>query len=577
MTDEQPSGNGIPSPKSWSWRGLWRVEVKYRRLWWQITLTKLLFSLIPLFLLVVVLYSHFNEAYTTKVLEALRTMASNRQGALDLFLEERVAQLVTLANTNSVSQLSDEDYLNRVFNVLQAASRSYIDLGVIDEHGDHLAYVGPYYSILKGVNYRNEPWFDAVLNSGVFISDVYLGFRKVPHFIIAVLVREKSRIWILRATIDSNVLENIVQAAHIGKSGDAFLVNRDNLLQTKPRFGGNVLEKAPGPDFSSTVGLRVEEVTRGGEPALYAAIHIKAKRWVLVIREDPREPLEPLLRAKYLLTLLSFLGVSLIVIGAVHTTKKVLDRLMESDLEKAKSDEVMLHESKMAALGKLAAGVAHEINNPLAVISEEAGWMKDLLQEDDPATTPHYQDFQESIKKIEYHANRVKKITHRLLGFARRMEPTMEKVFVNDVLEECVGFLENEARYRNIIIEKHLDPHLPTIASDPSQLQQVFLNILNNAIDAIGKDGTITLQTLQNPETEQVVIQISDTGPGIPKDLLPKIFDPFFTTKEVGKGTGLGLSISHSIVEKLGGTMTVASELGHGTTFTITLPSNPPM
>lgn len=548
------------------------VDDKYRTFWWQITLTKILFSIIPLILLVSVLYGHFSDAYTTKVLEALRTLATNRQGALDLFLEERIAQLVTLANTNTLAQLADEDYLNRVFNVVQAASRSYIDIGIIDENGDHLAYVGPYYSILKGVNYRNEPWFDAVLNSGVFVSDVFLGFRKVPHFIIAVLVREKQRSWILRATIDSNVLEHIVQAAHIGKSGDAYLVNRDNLLQTKPRFGGNLLERPPGPDFSATAGLRVEEISSGSDPALYAAIQIKTKRWVLVIREDPREPLAPLLRTKYLLVLLSLLGLSLIIIGSVYTTKKVLDRLIISDMEKAKSDEVLLHESKMAALGKLAAGVAHEINNPLAVISEEAGWMKDLLQEEDVKASPHLQEFQESIKKIEYHANRVKKVTHRLLGFARRMEPTLENVMVNAVLEECVGFLENEARYRNIKVEKQLTENLPTISSDPSQLQQVFLNILNNAIDAIGKDGTIMLKTFYDADANQVVVQIADTGPGIPKELLPKIFDPFFTTKEVGKGTGLGLSISHSIVEKLGGTMSVDSEVGHGTTFTIALP-----
>jgi two-component system NtrC family sensor kinase len=572
MSDDHTPANGKPTSAAHSWRRFWLVEEKYRQFWWQITLTKLLFSLIPLGLLVIVLYGHFSDAYTSKVLEALRTLATNRQGSLDLFLEERLAQLVTLANTNTLAQLSDEDYLNRVFNIVQSASRSYIDLGVIDENGNHLAYVGPYYSILKGVNYRQEPWFDAVLNSGVFVSDVFLGFRKVPHFIIAVLVREKNRSWILRATIDSNVLENIVQAAHIGKSGDAYLVNRDNLLQTKPRFGGNLLERPPGPDFSATVGLRVEEISRGQDPALFAAIQIRMKRWVLVIREDPREPLEPLLRARYLVVLLSLLGLGLIGIGSVYTTKKVLDRLILSDLEKAKSDEVLLHESKMAALGKLAAGVAHEINNPLAVISEEAGWMKDLLQEEDVAHSPHLQEFQESIKKIEYHANRVKKVTHRLLGFARRMEPTLEKVMINAVLEECVGFLENEARYRNITMEKKLADDLPTIASDPSQLQQVFLNILNNAIDAIGKDGTITLKTFPGPEGDKVVVQISDTGPGIPKEVLPKIFDPFFTTKEVGKGTGLGLSISHSIIEKLGGSMSVDSEPGHGTTFTIALP-----
>ncbi len=545
-------------------------DKKYRYLWWQITLTKILFSIIPLIILAAALYTHFSDSYTSKVIESLRTLAVNRQGALDLFLEERISQLATLANTNSLAQLSDEDYLNKVFNIVQSRSRSYIDIGIIDQNGDHLAYVGPYYNILKGVNYRNEKWFDATLNSGIYVSDVFLGFRKVPHFIIAVLVREKNRSWILRATIDSDVIETIVSAAQIGKTGDAYLINQENLLQTKPRFGGNFLERAPGPNFSSAVGTRVEEIDFKGEPGLYAVSQIKAKKWVLVIKEDPTEPLAPLLRAKYLVGLFSLLGLGVIIVGSVYTTKKLLDRLKQSDREKAKSDEVMVHESKMAALGKMAAGVAHEINNPLAVIGEEAGWMKDLLKEEDVSQSPNLQEFQESIKKIEYHAERVKKVTHRLLGFARRMEPTVEKVMVNQVLEECVGFLENEARYQNIIIQKELESNIPTISSDGSQLQQVFLNILNNAIDAIGKNGTITLKTSQ--QADRIVIKISDTGPGMTKETIEKIFDPFFTTKEVGKGTGLGLSISYSIIEKLGGTIYVDSKIGQGTTFTIKLP-----
>ncbi len=279
------------------------VEDKYRQFWWQITLTKILFSVIPLILLALVLYNHFSDSYTSKVLEAIRTLVVNRQGALDLFLEERISQLVTLANTNTLAQLTKEEYLNKVFNIIQSTSKSYIDLGIIDQNGNHLAYVGPYHEILKEVNYRNEPWFDAVLNSGIYVSDVYLGFRKIPHFIIAVLVREKNQNWILRATIDSNVLENIVLAAQIGKTGDAYLVNRENLLQTKPRFNGNVLESPPGPDFTSVVGVRVEEISYQGHPTLFAAAQIKTKRWVLVIKEDPREPLAPLLRAKYLVAL----------------------------------------------------------------------------------------------------------------------------------------------------------------------------------------------------------------------------------------------------------------------------------
>jgi two-component system NtrC family sensor kinase len=152
------------------------------------------------------------------------------------------------------------------------------------------------------------------------------------------------------------------------------------------------------------------------------------------------------------------------------------------------------------------------------------------------------------------------------------MEPLTERININTVLDESIDFLENEARYRNIDIQTNYAPDLPLTTTDQSQLQQVFLNIINNAIDAIGKDGEINITTRTTKRNNEISVEISDNGPGMPKDVLQKIFDPFFTTKEVGKGTGLGLSISYSIIEKLGGRIMVASEAGQGTTFTIYLP-----
>jgi len=232
---------------------------------------------------------------------------------------------------------------------------------------------------------------------------------------------------------------------------------------------------------------------------------------------------------------------------------------------------VAMQSSKMAALGKMAAGIAHEINNPLAVIGEKAGWMKDLLGMEDVAGSENFQELADAVNKIEYHVVRAKTVTHRLLGFARRMEPLTERLNINTVLDESIDFLENDARYRNIDIQTNYAPDLPLTITDQSQLQQVFLNIINNAIDAIGKDGEITINT-RITKNNEISVVIHDNGPGMPKDVLQKIFDPFFTTKEVGKGTGLGLSISYSIIEKLGGRIMVASDEGQGTTFTIYLP-----
>jgi len=153
---------------------------QYRKLWWDIILATVCFSVVPLFILGGVIYHQFSVSYTAKIMENMKTLAENRASSIDLFLEERIAQLTGLANTQSLGQLQNEDYLSKVFNIIQTRSKSFLDLGIIDEDGNHLAYVGPYYSILKKVNYKDEKWFHEVMATGVHVSDVFLGFRKIP-------------------------------------------------------------------------------------------------------------------------------------------------------------------------------------------------------------------------------------------------------------------------------------------------------------------------------------------------------------------------------------------------------------
>jgi two-component system NtrC family sensor kinase len=547
------------------------IEKEYKKLWLKILFTTLGFSLVPLFALGLTIYYQFSVSYTAKIMENLRTLAENRRSALDLFLEERLSQLYAMAHTHSLEQLSNERHLNRVFNVMQVRSKSFIDIGIIDQEGNHLAYIGPYQE-LKKVNYKNEDWFQMAMSEGVHISDVFLGFRKAPHFIIAIMTREGGKSWILRATINSDIIDQIVRAAQIGKKGDAYLVNTKNILQTTPRFSGGIFGHPKGPDFSKTMETLVEEIDVNGKNTLYATTLVNKNKWILVIREDPREQLTPLLRARFLGGLLFAAGIILIVLGTIAITHSMMNKLVRMEREKATSEDMMIQSSKMAALGKMAAGIAHEINNPLAVIGEKAGWMKDLLKKEDMAQSRNFQEFQDAASKIEYHVSRTKKITHRLLGFARRMEPVQEHVDINRVLDDTIDLLENEARYRKIDLQTDYHQDLPSTTSDSSQLQQVFLNILNNAIDAVEKDGEILISTSYNPHNQEIIVAVKDNGPGIPKETLPKIFDPFFTSKAMGKGTGLGLSITYSIVEKLGGRLMVASEVGQGTTFTIYIP-----
>jgi two-component system, NtrC family, sensor kinase len=225
---------------------------------------------------------------------------------------------------------------------------------------------------------------------------------------------------------------------------------------------------------------------------------------------------------------------------------------------------------KLASLGEMAAGIAHEINNPVGIMVEEAGWMQDLL-EDENLDEENLSEFKRSLHKIGTQGRRCKEITHKLLSFARKTDPTAKTSQLNDLIREVVGLSEQRARYSNVKIGTDLQDDLPTIHVSPSEMQQVLLNMMNNSMDALGnKGGTVHITSRQDGAF--VVVDVADNGSGIPQEHLTKIFEPFFTTKPVGKGTGLGLSICYGILKKLGGDIRVDSEVGQGTTFHIYVP-----
>ncbi len=224
----------------------------------------------------------------------------------------------------------------------------------------------------------------------------------------------------------------------------------------------------------------------------------------------------------------------------------------------------LIQSEKLASLGKLAAGIAHEINNPLGGILIYSY----LILEETPKDNPHY----DNLKKIVKETTRCKDIVKGLLEFARPKEPEMSLTDINDVIERSLSIVERQVLFQNITIKKEYSRGLPRTIADGAQLQQVFINMIINAAEAMKGNGALTIKSSLEQDKQYLAIEFTDTGHGIREEDKKRLFEPFFTTKEVGKGTGLGLAISYGIIQKHNGAIIVSSQVGKGTTFKVRLP-----
>jgi two-component system, NtrC family, sensor kinase len=226
---------------------------------------------------------------------------------------------------------------------------------------------------------------------------------------------------------------------------------------------------------------------------------------------------------------------------------------------------------RLSSLGELAASIAHEINNPLAVISESAGWLRSKTGRVDTPRSDLESSVERALDKIESAIDRAVRISHNFLRFARAPDAVVRDIDLGELCSEVRDLMAKTAANTNITVETKITPEADlTVNSDPYQLRQVLLNLVTNAVQAIGRDGEVDIVVAG--EVEEVHITVTDDGPGIPEEHLERIFEPFFTTKEEGQGTGLGLAVSRGIIEKLGGQIEVDNRPGSGCSFHLILP-----
>lgn len=527
----------------------------------------LLTYLFPLVLLAIYFIFQNNAIIQDSRRLHLKGIAENQARTLDLYLTERLVNLSNLIDDPKLQIPPASSIMQDYLIHLKRNSEAFVDIGFFDSAGVQTSYAGPFPS-LERRNYSSEEWYRTLKSkdANYIITDIYLGFRQEPHFTIAVKRVIEGQTVVMRATLSPEKIYEYIRSLEGSQESYTSIVNKTGQYQVVTQHIGTPLEKSSiVPPANPRLG--VEEVDIEGADIVYAYSWLESADWALIVQNASEDSSFSFIKSNLRIMGLSALLILAIFLIIINRAKQLVKFQMETDRTRAQLE----HASKLASVGELAAGIAHEINNPLAIISEEAGLMRDFINPEFGKNLkcedliPHLDNIHESVF-------RCRDITRKLLGFVRRNEMDLKKLHIHQLLDGVLdGILGHEMAVSNIEVIRKYGLDVPELVTDGNQLQQVILNIVKNGVDAIGNHpGTITVTTsLLN---KFIRIAISDTGMGMKPEQMEKIFLPFYTTKEVGKGTGLGLSVSYGIIKNLGGKIEVESVPGKGSTFTIYLP-----
>lgn len=552
----------IKSPTNW----------QYTSLFFKFTLFCVAISSLPLLLLTSVVHRSYFEYSNEKMEKTLQKRLEANKDIVDDYFRERVNDLTVITDLYSFEYLGNQANLKRIFDTFNKAAGNYEDLGVIKQDGYHASYVGPYE--LMNNDYSVTFWFKELMGKGWCISDMFLGYRNVPHIIIAVTKFSNGQKWILRATINASLLNAKLKKLIIGEAGEAFLLNSKGYYQAAPNLEERVMQKASYDmvqfGIGSGVSITGKNQTYDTGSRILAYAWLNNPKWILILDQDYDEFFSDRTYADH--ATFSILKVSILstLIVVAISVAYIVRAIRSRDIELSKLNMQLMHTGKLASIGQLAAGVAHEINNPLAVIQSEI----DLMRERRACSMSDESSVNRSFDKIEAQVDRCGRITTKLLYFARDVTPDGQPVDLNENIREVAGLFEKWASAAGIALRLDLEEDVPKIRGDSHEVGQVFVNLIGNAIDAHkGKEnGSIHIKCRIATDRKAVNVLVSDSGCGISPENMKFIFDPFFTTKAVGEGTGLGLSITYSIMKNLGGEITVQSELERGTEFSLLFP-----
>ncbi|MDZ7665357.1 MAG: ATP-binding protein [Desulfotignum sp.] len=545
----------------------------YPRIWIISILILAVTSLSPLVMATFINNRLIHKSVDSELVLQTDRVTSNAKRSMRFFLEERLNALRFIVNELPYYSLIDNEHLTKILSNLKLGFGGFTDLSIIDADGSQEAYAGPFN--LEGKNYKTQSWFIQSIERDNFISEVFTGYRDIPHIIIAVRSQTAyGRHFILRATLDTQRLMDMLSSYKTNVHTDIFLLNRSGIIQTPSTIFGKVFTPAPIdiPAFSDATQVITPENNEENAYVIgysYIVTEAVTTPFILMVHKKKSDVMGTWLNlGKTFNWIIGFCCLVMMVIITLVSTFMV-NQLYLADQAKAETMIKMEQSQQLACIGQLSAGIAHEINNPLALINETAGYLKDLYQ----YTGEHRSDKEitELLDDILEAVSRCGTITSQLLGFVRQFDVQISSVDVEKLINGILSFHQKETEYKGIHVTTAIAPNVPAIETDRGKLQQILLNLINNAFQAIEANGCLDIMLSHLPP-KKISIEIKDTGCGIPEENLKRIHEPFFSTKKEKRGTGLGLSITYGLVKKLQGAIRVESSEGIGTIFTVTLP-----
>jgi two-component system, NtrC family, sensor kinase len=553
--------------------GPFRKMYNFRRIWQMAIFLTSIVTLLPLVTITTIDYNFTQKSIESEnILRTLR-IGSNARRSITFFLSERLSALSFIVRENTLEELNEPEKLKSILINLQNSFEGFVDLGIINQTGVQSNYVGPFN--LEGKDYSTQDWFKEIPGKQFYISEVFLGFRNVPHLIIGVKHSlPDGSFFILRTAIDTKRFNELLSAFELSGKGDAFLINHAGIIQTPTLYHGRVFDRIPYdvPGYSDHTEIR-QETSKTGEPLFICSAYIPDSPYILVVVKHKNELMKPWRETRVKLIGFLVISITIILIVILGVSTYMVNNMYLLDQRRLASLHQVEYANKLASIGRLAAGVAHEINNPLAIINEKAGLIKDIFS----FKEIYAQDTKITglIDSVLSSVERCGTITKRLLSFARHIDSAIETIQIGKIISEVLGFLHKEAEYRNITVNVDLADNIPDFQSDRGKLQQIFLNIINNSFAAMSVGGHLDVIVRQEGEND-IIAKITDNGCGMSEEELGKIYEPFYSTKTKTGGTGLGLSITYGLIKELGGKIDVTSRVGAGTSFIITLPLKPP-